>query len=67
MPADPGLTLTPYSAEPGTTASYALRLLASPGRPIAAHDGRRPALTREYSCAVLRDGRRRWVTFRDPT
>jgi transcriptional regulator with XRE-family HTH domain len=29
MPADPGLTLTAYSAEPGTPASDALRLLAS--------------------------------------
>lgn len=29
MPADPGLTLTAYSAEPGTAASDALRLLAS--------------------------------------
>ncbi len=29
MPADPGLTLTAYSAEPGTPAADALRLLAS--------------------------------------
>ena len=29
MQADPGLTLTAYSAEPGTPASDALRLLAS--------------------------------------
>ena len=29
MPADPGLTLTADSAEPGTPASDALRLLAS--------------------------------------
>ena len=29
MPADPGLTLTAYSAEPGTPASDALRMLAS--------------------------------------
>lgn len=29
MPADPGLTLTAYSAEPGTPASDALRVLAS--------------------------------------
>ena len=29
MPADPGLTLTAYRAEPGTSASDALRLLAS--------------------------------------
>ncbi len=29
LPADPGLTLTAYSAEPGTAASDTLRLLAS--------------------------------------
>jgi hypothetical protein len=29
MPADPGLTLTAYSAEPGSPAQDALRLLAS--------------------------------------
>ena len=29
MPADPGLTLTAYSAEPGTRSENALKLLAS--------------------------------------
>jgi hypothetical protein len=29
MPADPGLTLTAYSAEPGTRSEDALKLLAS--------------------------------------
>jgi transcriptional regulator with XRE-family HTH domain len=46
MPADPGLTLTAYSAEPGTPASDALRLLASwaatPGRQQAAPGADRP-------------------------
>jgi hypothetical protein len=38
MPADPGLTLTAYSAEPGTPAADALHLLATwaatTGQPI---------------------------------
>jgi transcriptional regulator with XRE-family HTH domain len=46
MPADPGLTLTAYSAEPGTPASDALRLLASwaatTTRPHAVPDADRP-------------------------
>jgi transcriptional regulator with XRE-family HTH domain len=46
MPADPGLTLTAYSAEPGTPASDALRMLASwaatTARPHAAPGADRP-------------------------
>jgi transcriptional regulator with XRE-family HTH domain len=46
MPADPGLTLTAYSAEPGTPASDALRLLAiwaaTTTQPHAVPDADRP-------------------------
>ena len=45
LPADPGLTLTAYSAEPGTSASDALRMLASwavtTARPDTVPDGGR--------------------------
>ncbi|GAA2564768.1 helix-turn-helix transcriptional regulator [Winogradskya consettensis] len=43
MPADPGLTLTAYSAEPGSPASNALRLLASWAAPD--HRAEHPAVT----------------------
>ncbi|WP_213011159.1 helix-turn-helix transcriptional regulator [Paractinoplanes toevensis] len=39
MPADPGLTLTAYSAEPGTPAADALRLLASFAATVAGGAG----------------------------
>ncbi|MGI5176023.1 hypothetical protein ACQEVZ_06800 [Dactylosporangium sp. CA-152071] len=47
MPADPGLTLTAYSAAAGTPAADAPRLLASwaastePAEPAAAHEADR--------------------------
>jgi hypothetical protein len=60
MPADPGLTLTAYSAEPGSPASDALRLLASWGgnhhQPSRARAGRGSPLTRVPGRATCRRG-----------